>query len=203
MSVLVVGAGGHAKVVIATLQALGETVAGCVDDDPAAVGRRVLGVPVTGAVDAVATHQGGAVLAIGSNAARARLAAAFPDADWRTVVHPAAHVHLSVSLGRGTVVLAGAILQPDVEVGAYAILNTASTVDHDGRIGDFVHLAPGVHLSGGVIVEEGGFMGVGACAIPGVRIGAWGTVGAGGVVVRDLPPNVTSVGIPARPRTRP
>ena len=200
MSVLVVGAGGHAKVVIATLQAMGETVAGCVDDDPKAIGRLVLGVPVVGTVQAVARHAGGVVLAIGSNAARARLAAAYPDANWRTVVHPTAHVHASASLGRGTVAFSGAIVQPDVEVGAHAILNTASTVDHDGRIGDYVHLAPGVHLSGGVTVGEGGFVGVGACAIPGTRIGAWGTVGAGAVVVEDLPPNATSVGVPARPR---
>lgn len=200
MSVLVVGAGGHGKVVIATLQAAGETVAGCVDDDPETFGHLVLGVPVVGPVETVARHGGGVVLAIGSNAARARLAAAFPESDWRTVVHPAAQVHASASLGRGTVVFAGAVVQPDVEIGVHAILNTASTVDHDGRIGDYVHLAPGVHLSGGVTIEEGSFVGVGACAIPGTRIGAWGTVGAGAVVVGDLPPNTTSVGVPARPR---
>lgn len=203
MSILVVGAGGHAKVVIATLQAMGETVSGCLDDDPRAVGRSVLGVPVLGAVDLLRDHVGRAVLGIGSNRVRQMLAVLYSDVTWTKAVHPLAHVHSSVRIGDGTVIFAGAIVQPDTWIGAHVILNTGATVDHDGEIGDFAHIAPGVHLSGNVTVEAGGFLGVGACAIPGVRVGAWGTVGAGAAVVSDLPPNVTSVGVPARPRTRP
>lgn len=201
MSVLVVGAGGHAKVVIATLQAQGRNILGVVDDDVTLHGRTLLGCPVLGGTDQLAAHDGEAVLAIGSNRIRQRLAAAFPEARWTRAVHPAAVVHQSVTLGPGTVVFAGAVIQPDTQIGAHAIINTAATVDHDGRIGDYVHLAPGVHLSGGVTVEEGGFLGVGSACLPGTRVGAWTTVGGGGVVVRDLPPDVTAVGVPARPRT--
>ena len=199
MSVLVIGAGGHAKVVIATLRAAGETVAGCLDDDPDALGRLVLGVPVVGAVDRVTGHRGGAVFGIGSNAVRARLAEAYPDVDWQRAVHPAATVHSSVRIGVGSVVFAGAVLQPDAVVGDHAIINTGATVDHDSHVGDFAHLAPGVHVSGGVRVGTGAMLGASACAIPGVTVGAWGTVGAGAAVVRDLPPRVTSVGVPATP----
>lgn len=199
MSVLVVGGGGHAKVVVATLRAAGHAVAGVLDDAPGAGGRTVLGVPVLGPVGQLGKHAGPAVLAIGSNRVRHRLAEAYPEIEWLRVVHPAATVHTSVRVGEGTVVFAGAVLQPDAEIGRHVIINTGATVDHDSRLGDFVHVAPGSHLSGAVTVEEGGFLGVGASAAPGVTVGAWGTVGAGGVVIRDLPPNVTSVGVPARP----
>jgi sugar O-acyltransferase (sialic acid O-acetyltransferase NeuD family) len=203
VSVLVVGAGGHAKVVIATLQAAGREASAVVDDDPTWHGVSILGVPVVGPTSRLAGHAGEAVLAIGANAVRQRLAAAHPEARWATVVHPSAVVHESVRLGPGTVVFAGAVLQPDVAVGAHAIVNTGATVDHDGRLGDYVHVAPGGHLSGGVTLGEGAFLGVGCACLPGVTVGAWTTVGGGGVVVRDLPPNVTAVGVPACPLAKP
>lgn len=198
MSVIVIGGGGHAKVVIATLRASGEAVAG-VYDDALPVGATVLGVPVLGPTALLAEWDGRAVLAIGSNRVRQRLAAAHPGVAWAAVVHPAAVVHESVRLGPGAVVFAGAVVQPDTEVGAHAILNTASSVDHDGRIGDFSHIAPGAHLAGAVTLGTGAFLGVGAVCAPGVRVGAWTTVGAGGVVVRDLPDHVVAMGVPARP----
>lgn len=197
---LVVGAGGHAKVVLATLDALGVPVAGVLDDAPAS--DEVLGVRVLGPVALLADHAGPAVLAIGSNAVRQRLAEAYSQVDWLTAVHPSAVVHASVRIGAGSLVAAGAVVQPDAVIGRHVILNTGATVDHDSRVGDFAHVAPGVHLSGGVTVGEGGFLGVGSCAIPGVTVGAWATVGAGAAVVRDLPARTTSVGVPARPRDR-
>ena len=199
MSVLVLGAGGHAKVLVATLQAMGETVAGCLDDAHSDQTNRVLGVPVVGPLSAIASHDGLAVIGIGSNAVRRQLVETYPGVRWVSVVHPLAVVHPSASVGVGTVVFAGVVVQPDAFVGRHAILNTHSTVDHDSRVGDFAHLAPGVNLSGGVTVAEGALVGVGAACAPGVRVGAWSVVGAGGVVVRDIPPNVTAVGVPARP----
>ena len=198
MSVLVIGAGGHGKVVVATLHAAGVEVVGILDDDVAAHGRIVLGVPVLGPVAHLARHAGPVVLGIGSNAVRRRIALAYPGAEWTSAVHPCAVVHPSVAVGAGTVVFAGAVVQPDAVLGCHAVVNTGATVDHDGRIGDFAHVAPGVHLSGDVLLGEGVFVGVGACAVPGVSVGAWTVVGAGAVVVRDLPPNVTAVGAPAR-----
>jgi acetyltransferase-like isoleucine patch superfamily enzyme len=83
-------------------------------------------------------------------------------------------------------------------LGEHVIVNHAASVDHDCVIGSFVHLAPGVRLAGGVTVEEGALVGIGAAALPGVRIGAGTVVGGGAAVVRDLPPHVTAVGVPAR-----
>lgn len=201
--ILVVGAGGHAKVVVATLQASGFAVAGCLDDAPGAAGLTVLGVPVLGPVAQLGEHEGEAVLAIGDNRARQQISSAHPHMRWATVVHPTAVVHTSVMLGAGTVVFAQAVVQPDSVVGRHVIVNTAATVDHDGRIGDFSHLAPGVHLSGGVTVGEGTLVGVGACIGPGRTVGVWAVVGAGAAVVHDLPDHGTFVGVPARFLARP
>jgi sugar O-acyltransferase (sialic acid O-acetyltransferase NeuD family) len=140
------------------------------------------------------------VAAFGINATRHRIVQAWSErVVWQTVVHPRACVHPSVPLGEGTVVFAGAVVQPGAVIGRHTIVNTAATVDHHSVVGDFVHLAPGVHLAGDVRVADGSFFGVGACAIPGTRIGEWTVVGAGAVVVRDVPARTTVVGVPARP----
>lgn len=196
--VAVLGAGGHAKVVISTLQAAGYKVDAVYDDDSAKWGQSLLGVPVHGPLAELDNEAScRAVIAIGANKIRQELAQRFAALEWVTVVHPRAYVHPSASLGPGTVIFAGAVVQPDVRVGSHVIVNTGATVDHDCRLGDFVHLAPGVHLAGGVDIDTGTFFGTGAVAIPGIRIGAWTTVGAGAGVVRDLPAQVTAVGLPA------
>jgi sugar O-acyltransferase (sialic acid O-acetyltransferase NeuD family) len=199
-SVVVVGAGGHAKVVISTLQAAGYTVTAAFDDDPAKRGQLLLGVPVKGATSELPdTYDVEAIVAIGSNPLRQQMALRFGQAVWVTVVHPAAYVHPSVKIGPGTVVFAGAVIQPGSVVGAHVIVNTGATIDHDCVVGEYVHLAPGVRLAGDVEVGQGAFVGIGSVVVPGIRIGEWATVGAGGVVVSDLPDGVTAVGIPAKP----
>ncbi|GGJ24902.1 acetyltransferase [Deinococcus roseus] len=200
--VLVVGAGGHAKVVIDTLQAMGQTVTGVLDDRSHLWGGTVLGVPVLGGSDLLGQAKQ-AVIAIGSNQVRQKIAQAHPHVEWIRAVHPRAQISPSVQLGPGTVVFAGAVVQPDTQIGSHCIINTAASVDHDGKIEDFVHIAPGCHLAGNVSVLEGAFLGVGTCVIPGMSIGAWSTVGAGATVVRPVADHLIVVGTPARPRTTP
>lgn len=197
MSVVVVGAGGHAKVVVATLRASGVAVVGVLDDDPAA--GPVLGAPRLGPTADVSRIGLPAVLAVGDNAARRRLAEAHPGVDWTATVHPAAVVHESARVGAGAVVVAGAVVQPDAVLGRHAIVNTGASVDHDAVVGDFAHVGPGARLAGGVRLGEGAFVGTAAACVPGVRVGAWATVGAGAVVVASLPDRVVAVGVPARP----
>jgi sugar O-acyltransferase (sialic acid O-acetyltransferase NeuD family) len=197
-TVTIIGAGGHASVVVSTLRGAGIEMLRVVDDDPGKHGQDVLGIPIedTGILARADTT---AIIAVGGNDTRRKLAARFEGVKWTTAVHPSAYVHPTAQLGPGTVVFAGSVIQPNAKIGAHAIINTGVTIDHDCVIGDFVHLAPGTHLAGEVQIGEGSFLGVGCSVIPSMRIGSWTTVGAGGVVIRDLPDRVTAVGVPARP----
>jgi sugar O-acyltransferase (sialic acid O-acetyltransferase NeuD family) len=190
--IVVVGAGGHGKVVLATIEAAGGEVAGVLDDDAALWGTRILGHLVTGPIADAGIPAGAVVfVAAGANSVRKAIAARLRG-PFGTVVHS------SVALGAGTVVFAGAVIQPDTTLGRHVIVNTGASVDHDSSLGDYVHIAPGVRLAGDVWLDEGVFMGVGSCAIPGARVGRWATIGAGGVVLNSIPPGVTAVGLPAR-----
>jgi sugar O-acyltransferase (sialic acid O-acetyltransferase NeuD family) len=197
-TVAVLGAGGHAKVVIATLRAAGWEVASAWDDAQERRGSEVLGVPVRGPVARAGEAEAdGYVIAVGDNRERRRIAEAL-NLPWVAAVHPAAVVHPSVAVGPGTVVFAGAVIQPDTAIGRHAIVNTAASVDHDCRLGDFIHVAPGAHLAGAVTVGEGALVGIGSSVAPGQAVGAWATVGAGAAVVRPVPDGATVGGVPAR-----
>jgi sugar O-acyltransferase (sialic acid O-acetyltransferase NeuD family) len=150
-------------------------------DDPAFVS----------AVDVVIAVQGPARQAIAQRLLH--VAASLP-----ALVHPAATISTSASLGVGTVISAGVVVQSDARIGRFCILNTAASIDHDNVFGDFVSVAPGVHTAGRVTVEDGAFLGLGAVIINGVIVGSRATVGAGAVVTRNVPPGVTVVGNPAR-----
>lgn len=196
----VIGSGGHAKVVIATLQAASLEIAAIYDDDERRWGTSLMGISVKGPIQLLEKIAGqSAVIAIGNNEVRRRLSQNLK-LRWISAIHPMAYVHSSVQIGAGTVIFAGAVVQPDAVVGDHVIVNSSATVDHDSVLEDFVHIAPGAHLAGNVRVRQGAFLGIGSAAIPGVEIGAWSTVGAGAVVVRDVPQKSTVIGVPAKPR---
>jgi len=197
--VYILGAGGHAKVVISTLQAKGYQVAGIYDDDPALLNTFILNVPVIGSIRNLSRDfSEAAAVGIGDNNTRRQIVQQFPDCKWVTVVHPSAVIDPSAELGVGTVVFAGAIVQSHVKIGNHVILNTTCSVDHDCVVKNFCHLAPKACLAGIVTIEEGVFMGISSVAIPQVKIGAWSIIGAGCVVIREMPSKVTAVGVPAR-----
>lgn len=206
LRILIVGAGGHAKVV-ADAVATGQraTVVGFIEDDrqDGELPREHCGFPVHRDLAALGrVPHDAVVIAIGDNRTRRMkfLAAIAAGETLCMAVHSGAVVAASASIGAGTLVCAGAVVNPDSVVGANVILNTRSSIDHDCRIEDHVHVAPGVTIGGDVVVREGAFVGIGAVIKPGVTVGAWATVGAGAVVIRDVPEKAVVVGVPARQR---
>ena len=206
VNTLIVGAGGHGKVVLDILRAGGQhRPVGFVDADPRLHGTTVGGLPVLGGVHQLTRLVGphkvaAAIIAIGDNRARAGYADAVLAAGLQlaTAVHPSAVVAESAVLGRNVVVAAGAVVCAEARIGDHAIVNTGATVDHECDVGPGVHVCPGAHLAGRVRVEAGAVIGLGANVIQCLRVGAGATVGAGAVVIRDVPPGVTVVGVPAR-----
>jgi sugar O-acyltransferase (sialic acid O-acetyltransferase NeuD family) len=198
-SVIVIGAGGHAKVVISTLIASGIKVEKIFDDNPDKWGGHLFDIEITGPLSQIdPCSDEPALTAIGDNRVRKDIVNRFKNLHWINVVHPSAFVDPTVSLGRGTVVFANAVIQADTSIGDHCIINTGATIDHDCRIGNYVHVSPGVNMAGDVHLEEGVFCGIGGKLINGIRIGKWTTIGAGGVVINDIPEYSLAIGVPAK-----
>lgn len=200
--VIVLGAGGHAKVVIDLLRANGMPVGFCVAGDSGVA--TCLGVPVVaGDSELHRLFKSGHrqfFPAVGDNALRRRLSIQALQLGFEMVnaISPRAVLSASVRVGRGVAIMEGVVVNADSRVGDLAIVNTCATVDHDCDIGDGAHIAPNCTLAGGVHVGEGAFIGAGSVIIPGIRVGENSTVGAGSVVVRDVPGSVVAYGNPAR-----
>ena len=199
-SVLVIGGGGHGKSVISVLRTAGYAVEAVIDDDPEKWGEELMGVPVTGPISKLSDRAGTlAIIAIGDNAARKKIAECFDHLEWITLVYPGAYVNPSARLGPGTMVLPGAVIGAEAIVGAQVVISVQCTVGHDVVIDNYAHLAAGVQVAGEASIGQGVFLAVGSIVIPGVQIGEWSLVGAGGVVVHNLPAGCKALGVPARP----
>jgi sugar O-acyltransferase (sialic acid O-acetyltransferase NeuD family) len=203
---LIIGAGGHGRVVLDILLQCSAQVVGFLDNNVAIHGRRVDGIPVLGPIDALgplaAAHEAdGVIVAIGDNGVRRGLARWIEAVGVPLVsaVHPSATLARNAQLGANVVVAAGVVICAHCQVGDSAILNTGCIVDHQTMIGEGGHICPGVRIAGRVKVEPGAFIGIGATIIPKITIGCESIVGAGAVVIEDVPPMATVVGVPARP----
>lgn len=190
------GASGHAKVIIDTLEVLGETIDFVVDDNEAL--SELLGYEVKRDCG----HYDEAIVCIGNGKIRKEIVNRLKVKKWGMAIHPRACVSSHATVEEGSVVMAGAVINSCAFVGKHCIINTGATVDHDVQLGDFVHIAPGAHVSGGTTIGEGTWIGVGACVKQGVKIGKWVTIGAGSVVVKDIPDGVTAFGCPCTIKTR-
>jgi len=205
LRVLIIGAGGHGKVVLDILRA-GNLYdpAGFIDADPALAGIAVGGIKILGAMNILPKmyRQGirGAVVAIGDSRARRHCAALLHEQGIELVnaVHPTAFVSPTATLGKGVIVAAQAAISTEGRVDDLVIINTSAVVDHECHIGEAAHICPGVHLAGRVSVGAGAFVGLGANIIQCLKIGEGATVGAGAVVLEDVPAFSTVVGVPAR-----
>lgn len=194
-SLILIGSGGHAKVVLAAAKASGWSVIALFDDDTKRHGENVFGVEIRGPIASLDSTDL-AHIAIGNAAVRMKFDSL--GCDWKTIIHPHAYVDSTVVVGAGTFVAAGAVVNPATSVGRHCIINTGSSVDHDNVLEDYVQIAPGAHLGGNVTVREGAFIGLGASIIHGVTIGKNALIGAGATIIRDVPDGAKIVGNPGR-----
>ncbi len=213
MDFLIVGAGGHGRVVLEIAQAAGAAVGsapgsslrciGFVDANPELVGTTVGGVPVLAGphqlprLKSQASH---AIVGIGDNISRQAYARRLTELGFTliTLVHPRAVVSPSARLGKNVVVCAGSVVGTEARVADSAIINTSAVVDHECEVGEAAHICPGVALAGRVRVGALATVGTGSSVIPCRQIGASAVIGAGTVVIVDIPAGATAVGVPSR-----
>jgi UDP-perosamine 4-acetyltransferase len=205
MDVVLIGAGGHGRVVLDILRAGGvHNPVGFLDADPQLTGQEVGGLPVLGQLNMLPKLKSqkvkGVIISIGDNHPRWQYFRKILGHGFELVnaIHPASTVAESARLGRNVVVAAGAVISTDVSIGDGTIINTSAVVDHECRVGQAVHICPSATLAGRVRVGEQAFIGLGSNIIQCLNLGAYCIVGAGAVVIEDVPAGATVVGVPAR-----
>lgn len=206
-NILVIGASGHGRVIIDAIERENRfRIAGIIDTFRP-VGYRCLGYEVLGdelrLLDVIRKHDiYGGIIAIGDNWVRhevaSRIRSAVPDFKFVTVIHPSAQVARSAQVAAGTVVMPGAIISANADIGEFCIVNTKASLDHDGVMGAFSSFAPAVTAGGEVTINAFAAVLLGANISHTISIGEHSVIGAGSLVLRDVPDRVVAYGLPAR-----
>jgi sugar O-acyltransferase (sialic acid O-acetyltransferase NeuD family) len=202
VKIVIAGAGGQGAIVADILR---EVAIGFVDDRPELHGTTVLGLPVFGPMASLPDIDYDAiVVAVGDNRTRREVTERLVAAGERlaTAIHPFTSIAPSATIGEGSMISAGAIILPRAVIGRGVIVNTKGSVDHDSVVGDFAHISAGATVGANVRVGDESLVAIGASVVSGYRVGARTIVGAGAVVVRDVPDDVTVLGVPARITSR-
>jgi sugar O-acyltransferase (sialic acid O-acetyltransferase NeuD family) len=198
--VIVLGAGGHAKVLIDVLKLCKVQILGYTDPQKF---EPILGIPSIGKDEEILNYNPNSIElvnglgSIGDNRLRKALFSKFKEYGYvfRSVIHPAAIVASDVQLSEGVQIMAGAVVQPGCVIGHNTIINTRASIDHDCNIGNHVHIAPGATLCGHVIVEDDVHIGTGANVIQGIKIGNNSLIRAGSLVIHHIQPNKKVIGV--------
>lgn len=206
--IVIVGAGGLGREILATIQECNAVnrqwkVLGFLDADPRLAGTRVSGVPVLGDDQWCGDKNDDSlrfICAIGDPNTRRKVVKRLlaMDCKFTSIVHPKVHIPDSVQIGIGSVIMAGTQFTTDIEIGSHVVIYVNCSITHDVCVGDYCLIPSGCNLSGEAVLEEGVSLGVGTNILPQTRVGAWAIIGAGSVVTRDIPANVTAVGVPCR-----
>lgn len=192
----VIGASGHGKVIADIARKIGYSEIVFLDDDEGI--RECGGYPVIGKSSKAGTIEADVIIGIGNADVRKRIQKSIPEEKFITLIHPDAVIAEDVMIGVGTVVMAGAVINPGARIGKSCIINTCSSVDHDCSVGDYVHIAVGSHLCGTVTVGNGTWVGAGVTVSNNAAICPNCIIGAGAVVIRDILETGTYIGIPAK-----
>lgn len=188
------GASGHGKVMAEIAEELKITIKGFVDGNPAI--QEILGYHVI--ANSAEKLAGDAVISIGNNRIRKKIAENNPHLNYCCLVSPRSNISKRTTIGAGTVIMMGVTINSSVKIGKHCIVNTNASVDHDCIIHDYVHISPNVGLAGNVEIGEGTHVGIGSTVIQGIKIGKWCIIGAGAVVIKDVPDYAVVVGNPAK-----
>lgn len=190
------GASGHAKVIIDILKARDVKVDALIDDDETI--SELMSIPVLHQW----SGQSPLVVSVGNNISRQQIVERLgANCEYATVTHPSANISPNAKIDIGTVVMQGCTIQSEAQIGRHCIINTNSSIDHECVIEDFVHISPQATLCGNVHVGMGAWIGAATVVIPGVKIGRWSVIGAGSVVVSDIPDGAVAYGNPCRIRS--
>ena len=197
--VVIIGAGGHAKVIADIILCSGDNIVGFLDDNKYKQGRTIYkDHKVIGKISDVKKYEENYfIIAIGDNYRRSDIAEKL-DLKYYTAIHPKAIIADTVKIGEGTAIMAGVVINPDTKIGKHCIINTACSIDHDNTIQDFVHISPGAHLAGTVFIEEYTWVCAGVTVANNVSISSDVIVGAGATVLKNITMAGTYVGTPAR-----
>ena len=206
-NIVLIGSSGHAKVIIDIVQQEGKySIAGLLDRFRD-VGEKTLNYTILGndedLPELIKVHSlKGAIVAIGDNFVRAEVAARImglcPDLAFVSAIHPKTAVATEVSIGEGTVVMAGVCINSCASVGRFCILNTNASLDHDSKLEDFASLAPGVTTGGNCRIGQYSAVGIGASLIHGVHVGEHSVIGGGSLVMKSIESFVVAYGAPAK-----
>lgn len=205
--VVILGASGHAGVIIdAILEAGGYDIVGLLDDVHD-VGENILGFPVIGGIDdiqmiAESEKDITCAIAIGDNYGRKtveeKVLSLCSCLAFLTVIHPQASVSESAKIGEGSVILAGAVIGVGAILGKLCLLNTNASLDHDSFMGDYSSLAPNVATGGNIRIGKYTAVGIGANLLQGIEVGKHSVIGAGSLVVENIGPHKVAYGTPAK-----
>lgn len=202
MKIIVIGNGGHSKVIQEMISNIkGYRVIGVLDDKYTHITEteKVIYGPLY-YFDTIMNDRFKVIIAIGNNLVRKDIVNRLniPTTSYLTLIHPTAVVSESAKIGFGTVVMNGAFVTAEALIGHHTIINTSAIIEHENRIGDFVHVSPNATLTGNVSIGEGVHLGASATVIPGIKINRWSVIGAGSTVINDIPAYRKAVGSPTQ-----
>ena len=189
------GASGHAKVIIDILKSASIEIESVIDDNPK--NKTILGIEIIKTTNFDFSKIKNTIISIGNNNVRKKLSSQL-NVNFVNAIHPTALISKFATIGKGTVIMAGVIVNPEAQIGSHCIVNTGAIIEHDCIISNYAHISPGVLLAGSVTVGQGAHIGIGATVIQGIKIGTWSTVGAGATIIRDVPDYAVVVGNPGK-----